>query len=345
MHAIHGIKVAFRLTSFVENLTIVKRTEKSNGIYMILQGTVGIFYKGCSVHELGPNEHFGHFCLFEHQSRYDYICNEPTICLFITKTDLESTLMRNNKAEHKRAVFLAKKDIMLLNQYKHTILMAGVSRQLTPEKPSKCVLKLPLGKHLLGLNDSQLMPSSIRRQQNSISKDELPPSNINLSPIIEPEPEHHMVTPTPTAKQILKRGLKTSPFSLDITPVMEDGRQVSQPRKDLGISPSEWYKEAHEQYPPTEPLMTLENNEGNYQSHEIDENAVNKQADESELSNDSRFKDSLDDSDIADIFKNQTVDSHSYSSCSESMKRTSYTTNLTTWIWVLSIWRSRSTTA
>lgn len=259
MYEIFGSEVISILPSFVEGFKIIKRAEKSQGVYLILQGTVTLYYKGHSVYSVGPNEHFGHFCLFEHLSRYEYKCTEPIICLFIDRSQLECTLMSSSKIEHNRAVYLAKKDIMLIDKIRDKVFKrAGLKRCISEKNP----FKQSLGKQLLDLNDSQMMPSSVKKNNsNEECFTEKVSPFFRLSPIIEPEPEHHVAIPTPKVvlfKNLEKR--KENPFSTtEATADLNSNQAIDQ--KYLDMTPKSYQKKILGDYIPSEPLITLDNEE------------------------------------------------------------------------------------
>lgn len=263
-------------------------------MYLILQGTVYAVYKGHPVLEFGPNEHFGHFCLFEHLSRYDYRCTEPTICLFISKTELENTLMCSSKVEYNSTVNLAKKDIAGIDNCRCKV-MKFFGQKSTPEKSPNLGTPDKNKLSYLSKEDSPISGEKSGGKLAFVNKTKLA---IELKPIVEPEPEHHiLITPTPTSKMVAdyryRPGMEGSPVLFERFEVQDNFRMAD--------SPESLYKKADGGFTPGEPLFTLENHE--------EEDPRGEHHGEEDESQDSALQDSMDRSGLADIFNNDWVSS------------------------------------
>lgn len=274
----------------MEGFSIIKRGEKSKGVYLILQGTVLVQYKGSPVHSFGPNEHFGHFCLFEHLSRYEYKADEPTICLFISSNDLEETLMKNSKLEYNSVVCLAKSDLAQINKYRRHAIKASGNYFSTPEKGP---LRSPNGENFLDGNNSAAFQLSEVSKGPKRSFKSLIDIALQKSPIVEPEPEHHLPDPTPTADMIKNRNAKVSLF--DASPVI-DNMQGYDKVFETEQSPKNKEKINKDEYEHAGPLITIENQE--------DDEFIDY---EDQCLNDLDLRDSMDEPCIEDIFAGSWV--------------------------------------
>lgn len=193
--------------------------------------------------------------------------------------------MKNSKLEYNSVVCLAKSELAQVNKYRRHAIRAASNYLSTPEKG---LLRSPNGENFIdGNNSAAFQLSEVSKRAKTTFKTKIDIA-LQMSPIIEPEPEHHLPDRTPTADMIQKRNAKVSLF--DASPVI-DNIQGYDKVFDTEQPPKNNEEKNKDEYDLAGPLMTIENQE----------NGENVGC-EDQCLDDLDLRDSMDEPCIEDIF-------------------------------------------
>lgn len=109
--------------TFEEGVTILRRRGAAKGIYLILSGSVGVFYLDDTnfIDTVDGDEYFGDILFLEKKSHFDYKCLSTVVCLYIEKEILEE-IMFNYKVDLSIAKDTAKLRLKYLKHLKKQYL-------------------------------------------------------------------------------------------------------------------------------------------------------------------------------------------------------------------------------
>ena len=180
---------------------ILKRGQRSPGIYFVLRGTIEVFYppeNNLLFDSVEPDEYFGDFSLLFKKSPFDYICTSNAFCLFIDKDDLldiigeksDDFIKSFGMAEDRYLEFRKFKKQLSTNKKaagKVAKVVGDAANEMVPSQQSgaqKLNSSLYLDEEVP--SESLHMPSVKKTEQMS-----RPANKISIG-IVEPEPEHQI---------------------------------------------------------------------------------------------------------------------------------------------------------